>query len=175
MKTITINGNEYKLEFSFEAAENRTVVQRMFDLLSMAPVMKNVKNVESLDNGDESGMLEAIIEGQVEMTAKIPETARDAFYAGLLEHHDGITRAEAKKLMKQYMKENDYTYQNLYEQMRDCMEDDGFFKLTGISERLESMSQAAMEKAQSAISKNPEKVTPIKKKSTSTKKSEDTE
>ena len=31
MKTITVNGNEYKLTFSFEAAEYKDIVQKEID------------------------------------------------------------------------------------------------------------------------------------------------
>ena len=34
MKTIQIGNEQYTLEFGFEAAENKSVVQRMFNALS---------------------------------------------------------------------------------------------------------------------------------------------
>lgn len=40
MKTIQIGNEQYTLEFSFEAAENKAVVQRMFNALSMSYIGK---------------------------------------------------------------------------------------------------------------------------------------
>lgn len=178
MKIITVNDIEYKLEYDFAAAEDRAVVAQMFDMLSMAPVFKNVDNPDELENGEAgNAMLRAIIEGQVEMTGKIPSVAMEAFYAGLLEHHENISKKESRDILKQYMKDNDYSFQDVFNELTKCMEDDGFFKLTGIEEKIESMSNATQEKAQKIISKNPEKVIPIKntKKSPSKKSSTTTE
>jgi hypothetical protein len=40
MKTLLINGNEYKLEFTFEASEHKDTVQKMFKVLSGAYLMR---------------------------------------------------------------------------------------------------------------------------------------
>lgn len=47
MKTITVNSNEYKLEFSFEAAEYKDIVQKMFKVLSGAYVVEESKDMQN--------------------------------------------------------------------------------------------------------------------------------
>lgn len=159
MKQITINGKDYKLEFSFEAAEYHEIVQRMFNLVSMAPVLKRTASIETDDDA-----AVAMVDGSAEMVGMIPETVKEAFYAGLLENHEGITKQEAKELMKSYMKEHKLSFAKLFEEIRQCMEDDDFFDLSGINDMMEKIGAAAEEKT--------EKVTKMPtKKSTSTKSS----
>lgn len=158
MKTITINGNDYVLEFSFAAAEYSPVVEEMFEMLTMAPVFKNV-NQNTLETENDNEMLKAIIAGQIEMTGKIPTIAMDAFYAGLREHHSDISKSEARTLLKEYITETDKDFQDVYEELSLCMENDGFFKLTGIQKKVESMTNATKDK-----------VAEIKKSKTSSKK-----
>ena len=40
MKTITVNGTDYKLIFSFEAAEYKELIQKMFKVVSGAYVIE---------------------------------------------------------------------------------------------------------------------------------------
>ena len=47
MKTITVNSNEYKLEFSFEAAEYKDIVQKMFKVISGAYVVEESKDMQN--------------------------------------------------------------------------------------------------------------------------------
>ena len=42
MKTIQIGNEQYTLEYGFEAAENKVVVQRMFNALSMSYIGKRL-------------------------------------------------------------------------------------------------------------------------------------
>ena len=44
MKAITVNGSEYKLEFSFEAVEHKELVKKMFDIVSGAIFVKSAKD-----------------------------------------------------------------------------------------------------------------------------------
>lgn len=41
MKEITVNGNDYKLEFSFEAAEKKDFVSMMFRIVSGAALLED--------------------------------------------------------------------------------------------------------------------------------------
>jgi hypothetical protein len=158
MKSITVNENEYKLEYSFEAAENKDCVQAMFKMVSGAYVAQ--KAVDT--NGNEQSSANAMIDGITEMVADIPHVVNIAFYAGLLENNP-LSRDEAKAVMRQYMKENKISYNGMYEVIRECMEDDGFFDLSGLNEMLKTLTDAATEKVQEI--KAPKKTT---KKSTST-------
>lgn len=133
MKEITVNGNDYKLEFSFEAAEKKDFVALMFRLASGAALLDGAEDMENPTAKD-------MINGTVNMVADIPHICRIGFFTGLLENNP-LPEAEAKALMKSYMKENEIGYAELYDEIRKCMEDDGFFKLSGINKMLEQMQE----------------------------------
>lgn len=161
MKTIQIGNEQYKLKFGFDAAENKDVVQRMFNALSMSYIGKRL----DLDgNNSKVEVAAAMIDGTADLVSDMPLICRDAFYAGLLEHHKGITVDESKELMKQYMTENKLSFKGLYEEIKEMMEDDGFFDLTGLTEMVEEMNQTE-EKPKRQVKKPQDH----QKKSTSTK------
>lgn len=143
MKILNIGGKEYKLEFSFEAAEYKDVVQKMFNVLSGSYYV--VKN--SVDADDETSAKIGFITGITEMVADIPNIVKTAFYAGLLEHHN-LKEDEAKQLMRQYLKENKCSYNVLFEDIKVCMEEDGFFDLSGINEMIQKMNEMIQEEDQ---------------------------
>lgn len=154
MKTIKIGEKEYTLEFTFEAAECKNVVQSMFNIMSGSYFIRNGLQKKNAAT--------AMIDGTVDMVADIPTIARNAFYAGLLEHNP-VSEDEAKTLMKQYMRENVLSFAKLYEELKQCMEDDGFFDLSGITEMIRQMNESAEQEIQTV--KKPQD---HKKKSTST-------
>lgn len=154
MKTITVNGKDFKLEFTYEAAECKELVQKMFGVVSGAYILKNGRK----------GKVAAIYEGTAEMVGEIPQICKAAFYAGLLENNP-MSEDEAKALMKAYMKDNKLSYAGLYKEIKQYMEDDGFFELSGLTEMLEEMSQDAEEK----IQKQPKTPQDHQKKQTGTK------
>ena len=100
------------------------------------------------------------------------------FYAGLLENNPVEDEKAARQLFKQFVKENPdddrASYFGMYEFLKECMEEDGFFKLTGLDRYLKDMSEsmakaikeAEKETEQSTLPKVP---TDRKRKSTSTK------
>jgi hypothetical protein len=49
--------------------------------------------------------------------------------------------------MKAYMKENKISYKKLFDDIKECMEDDGFFDLSGLTEMMEEMNNQMEEKA----------------------------
>lgn len=153
MKNITINGQEYKIEFSFEAAEHKQTVQMMFNVLSGAYFFRNGK--------DSDKVAMAMINGVSEMVADIPHIAKTAFYAALLENNP-VSVQESSDLMKQYMKDNKLSFNGLYEELKQCMEDDGFFDLSGLTEMIQKMNENAEEQQPTKIPQD------HKKKSTST-------
>ena len=159
MKTIKIGENEYTLEFTFEAAEHKGLVQAMFELMSGAYFAK--RGLEEKKN-DNASMATAMIDGASEMVADTPRICRIAFYAGLLENNE-VSEADAKELMKQYMKENGLSFSKLFEDLKKCMEEDGFFDLSGIKDMIQQMNSAAAEKAEEIKNQK------TGKKSTSTK------
>lgn len=156
MKTITIENKDYQLEYTFEAAECRDLIQKMFYVLSGAYILKHTKVSESGEDMDKESTVVAMVDGASEMVAEIPHICSIAFYAGLLEHNQ-VSEDEAKKLMKAYMKENKLSFNALYEKLKSYMEEDGFFELSGLTEMLQKMSESK------------EKTPKDQKKSTSTK------
>lgn len=142
MKTLTINGNEYKLEYTFEASEHKDTVQKMFKVLSGAYLMRKGVVIDETDEEKaREAMINAMIDGSAEMVADVPHIVKSAFYAGLLEHNPK-SEEEAYSLMKEYMKENKISYRKLFEDIKECMEDDGFFDLSGLTEMLQEMNGA---------------------------------
>ena len=140
MKTLTIGGNEYKLEYTFKASEHKDTVQKMFKVLSGAYLMRKGVVIDETDEEKaREAMINAMIDGSAEMVADVPHIVKSAFYAGLLEHNPK-SEEEAYSLMKEYMKENKISFRKLFEDIKECMEDDGFFDLSGLTEMLQEMN-----------------------------------
>ena len=125
MKEITINGKNYKLEYSIEASLYDECIEKVINLMQ-----------SFTENPDEG------LSNIINSISNLPKVAITVFYAGLLENHSDEVRSleDAKSLVKQYMKENaDTNFYNILTTLLECMGDDGFFKLIG----LEQMSQEA--------------------------------
>ncbi len=98
MKKISINEKQYVLEYSFKAVEHQDVLFGRHMLSDVATVMSD-----------------------------IPHVVKRAFYAGLMENQE-ISEMESYELMKRYLKENKCSFNQLFELITQCMEDDGFFQ-----------------------------------------------
>ena len=162
MLEISIKDKQYKLEYTFEAVRHKQLLKMMFDIMSGAYTTKKILAVK---DENEANAVVAMLDGTSDMVADIPEITEIAFYAGLLENNP-VDKAEAKSLMKQYMIDNKLSFNALYTDIKKCMEDDGFFDLSGINEMLEQMNKAITE------GQDNKKVVPMdhqKKKSTSKK------
>ena len=164
MKTITVNGTDYNLEYSFMAAEHKDTVQKMFDVVSGAYMLRKAGAIEESEGNNEV-VANAMIDGTGEMVADIPHIVKTAFYSGLLENH-GVSEEEAYQIMKAYMKENKISFKKLFDDIKECMEEDGFFDLSGLTEMLEEMNKSFEEETPKKAPKTPQD---HKKKSTSTK------
>lgn len=160
MKTISIDGKEYVLEYSFAAAEHKGTVQKMFNVMSGAYLVKDM-NMDKEDD-DSGNAISVMINGVSEMVADVPHIVKTVFYSGLLENQSDITEDDAYQLMKQYMRENKISFNKLFEDIKECMEDDGFFDLSGLNEMMDKMNQSVAT-AQEKVS-----IKKAKKKSTST-------
>ena len=143
---FSVEEKEYTLEYTFEAAENQKCVDAMTDIFGGA-MMTKIDETKS----------EALQIRDFLMTiSDLPRMAMDMFYAGLLENHgedgDGTitSRLDAKRLYKQFCKENPEdamatSYYGLITVISNQMEEDGFFKRTGLADILESMGNAVQE------------------------------
>ena len=155
MKTLTIGGKEFVLEFSFEAAQHKECVNKIFKMISGSYLgEQGLAN----DPNDKTGMARALVNGTSSMFSEIPDSVITAFYAGLMENNPVLNKVEAKKLLKAYFKENpDHaSFFDAYEMIRECMEEDGFFKLTGLDSVQAAMNRAEeeMQKSTSEMSEN---------------------
>jgi hypothetical protein len=161
MLNLKIGEKDYTLEYSFMAAEHNETVQKMFNVVSGAYLIKRA-NLTEESKEDIAG---AMIEGTGEMVADIPHIVKTAFYSGLLEHHD-VSQEDSYNLMKRYMKENKISFKKLFDDIKTCMEDDGFFDLSGLTEMMEEMNESVEAQVKKRTPKTPQD---HKKKSTGTK------
>ena len=141
MITFEIDNKEYTLVFGFDAAENKDIVQKMFDIVSGAYVFNESSRTKNTTAG--------LVNGVGKMIADYSEICHMAFYAGCLQHNP-VTRAEAKTLVRAYITEKrksdkKYGYSQLFEEIKTCMADDGFFELSGLTEAMEQMNRTALE------------------------------
>jgi hypothetical protein len=81
MKKLNIKGIEYTLEYSFMAAEHKETVQKMFNIVSGAYILKQAQKADKED------IANAMFDGTSEMVADIPNIVKTCFYSGLLENH----------------------------------------------------------------------------------------
>ena len=146
---ITVNGKEYILEYTFEAAECHECIDAAMDIFgSMMTAKIDSKHSEEMQVRDFLMSL-----------SDLPRMAMDMFYAGLLENHgtgpdgDGTitSRADARCLYKQFCKENPEderatSYYALCTSIAEQMEKDGFFKRTGMEDILENMESLVKSK-----------------------------
>lgn len=142
MKTLAIGGKEYKVEFSFGAAEYKDCVSKAFKMLSGSYMVRHTSPDENQDKAEVMG---AMIDGSADMVADLPHVVPTMLYAGLLEHNPVKDEAEAKSLFRQFIRENPddekASYFGMWDFLRSCMEDDGFFRLTGLDRMIRQMNQ----------------------------------
>lgn len=142
MMNINVNEKEYKVEFSFGAAECESIVQKMFAVVSGSYLMTETdKNVA-----------QATFNGLTNMVSDIPKICITAIYAGCIDNNP-VTMDEAKELTRAYITEKrktdkGYGYKNLFEEIKGAMESDGFFELSGITAMLEEMANNIEEATQ---------------------------
>lgn len=161
MLNLKIGEKDYTLEYSFMAAEHNETVQKMFNVVSGAYLIRKA----NITGENKEDIANAMLEGTGEMVADIPHIVKTAFYSGLLEKHN-VSQEDAYELMKQYMKENKISFKKLFEDIKTCMEDDGFFDLSGLTEMMEEMEESVEAQTKKKTPKTPQD---HKKKSTGTK------
>ena len=134
MKTITVDNKEYKLKFGFESVEVGDLVQKMFEIKS------GTYAVRSMQAGNE--LVVAMLDSSSQMLATIPKICALAFYAGMLANNP-VSEDEAKTLLKKYMEKEKLSFTDVYNDVvYPCMEDDGFFLMSGIDKMIETMDRS---------------------------------
>lgn len=173
MKILTIGGKDYNIEFSFEAAEYKDCVDSVFKVISGSYILKN----SPVEEDEKISVATTFMNGTADMISDIPKLTITALYAGLLENNPVENEQAARNLFKQFVKENPdderASFWGMYYFLRDCMEEDGFFKLTGMDKVIAQMEEAA-KKAEEAAEEEPKSKSgkipqDRKRKSTSTK------
>ncbi len=152
-KILPIDGKEYKLEYTIEAALYDNCVEKIIDFFGKLSVFENE---ESITNGMEKDkkfeVRVKLMQQALSGVFNLPETALVVFYAGLLEYHgecgDNTVKTinDAKQIVKKYFQEHaEDGKDNFYDLLSICMqqmEEDGFLKRTGLETFL---SQIKME------------------------------
>lgn len=139
---VKVNGRDYKLEYTFEAALDKKCVDMCWNHFSGAYMMKG-QSLEGIENETTSKII--TIDKMIEGMSDAPRIALYLFYAGLLENHSDEIKSEddAKKLFKEFRKENRdderSTFAGMLSAIREQMEEDGFFKDIGLQEFMDSM------------------------------------
>lgn len=128
---LAIGGKEYKLEYSFEAVLNENCVEKVVELFGSIGAANEAVNNKKGENANET-----ITENALKQMVGFPRTTVSLFYAGLLENNPVDSEDDAKKLLKQYFKENpdeeNGTFYGMMTAIIEQMEKDGFFKQIGL-------------------------------------------
>lgn len=145
MKRITINNKEYTLEYSIEASLYDECTKTVMDTFVKASMSAGyVKDGDAM----------AAISGVVESIANLPQKVVTLFYAGLLEHHGNSgdhsvkSRAEAKNILVMYLKESGKSFVDVNNELLECIGEDNFFDLTGLSmigKKIDEITEENME------------------------------
>ena len=139
MIELTKGGRNWKLEYTFEAAHYQRCVEKAWDYFSGAMALREAAAAEGKSQAEQQmGVMNGIINSMV----AIPDLVLLFIYAGLIEHHgrEIKTEADARQWYKEYCLDYpDTTDVEMLEKIRQCMEDDGFFRRIGLDKMLESM------------------------------------
>lgn len=136
MKTITINGTDYKFEYSIEASLYEDCCGCIMDLFVGEGMAKGAAETGDLDRAWNE--LKKSITGN-------PKTALTLFYAGLLENH-GLSKDEAKELYKAYVKESGKSIIEITNELMAIVDEDNFFGLLGLDKAFQTESNTKKEK-----------------------------
>lgn len=131
---LKIGGEEYKVEYSFEASLYKDCVGTVMEVMTLL-TGRNDKDV-------------------ILGLSDLPSSTIKILYAGLLEHHgieaDGKVKslADAKRLAKQWILEQgeDGSFYALLLKLTEQMGEDGFFKLIGLDKIFETEEEEIMPK-----------------------------
>lgn len=160
MREIKIKDKPYIIKFTHKAAKCQNCVQKVFELLTGTMAMGNLPT-------DREPTLADMLNGVGKQVAMIPAMCDTMMFAGLKAENPVATEEEAGDLLIEYMEETGKGYAEIFEGFKKCMEEDGFFKIAGIEDMIQSMNESIRAEAEpeEATAKEPET-----KKKTTTKK-----
>lgn len=139
-----------------------------------------ITDAEQFQYGMDTSVGNAFVYGTLEAADPVtyPEIGGEYLYVEKVEEHytmhtRTVTTTDSK-LLKQYFKEHagdeTATFPGFFNFIKECMEDDGFFKLSGLDKMIENQAKAMAEEAPEETAKSgSEKTKQTKEKSTSAK------
>lgn len=135
MREIKIKGKPYIVKFTHKAAKCQNCVQRVFELATGTIAMGNLPT-------DREPTLADMISVTSAQVAMIPSLCDTMMYAGLKAENPVETEEEAGDLLIEYMEETGKGYAEIFESFKECMEEDGFFKIAGIEDMAKNMNKS---------------------------------
>lgn len=129
MKNITINGKEYKIEYSIEASLYEDCTGCIMDYFINAGMVEGA--AESGDADRATNYLKKVV-------TSVPNRTFTLFYAGLLEKQPDITKEEAKALLKKYVDESGKSFTDIMGDLLVIVEEDNFFEMIGLDKMFPS-------------------------------------
>lgn len=141
-KVLNIDGKDYRLEYTIEAALYKDGIDRLVDFLSGSFGLETEAEIsKGMTVKGKMELRQQLVKNLKSEIENLPNTALILFYAGLLEYHgpDGdrsvLTQKDAKKLAKFLFQDENSGISDFAELLTVCMNqmaEDGFFKTTGL-------------------------------------------
>ena len=138
MREIKINGKIYTIKFTHKAAKCQNCVQSVFELVTGTVMMGNLPT-------DREPTISDMINSVGTQVAKIPSLCDTLMFAGLKAENPVATEEEAGDLLIEYMEETGKNYAEIFESFKECMTEDGFFKIAGIEDMIHIMNKSMKE------------------------------
>lgn len=138
MRELKINGKVYILKFTHKAAKCQKCVQKVFELATGSSLMKGISD-------ENKPTLSGMLTGVAIQVSEIPLLCDTLMYAGLKAENPVDTEEEAGDLLISYMEETGKSYAEILDSFKECLVEDGFFKISGIDQMIQNMNEA-MEK-----------------------------
>lgn len=138
MREIKINGKIYTIKFTHKAAKCQNCVQSVFELVTGTVMMGNLPT-------DREPTISDMINSVGTQVAKIPSLCDTLMFAGLKAENPVETEEEAGDLLIAYMEETGKNYAEIFESFKECMTEDGFFKIAGIEDMIHIMNKSMKE------------------------------
>lgn len=145
-KVLNIEGKDYKLEYTMEAALFGECVEMVTKILEgFAEVSSGINDSSNIAPDEALNEVKERLNGFIGTISNIPSKTVSIFYAGLLEHHgthplgDGLVpnKQVAKALLFKFMQEHkgqeEGDFLGILNMILGQMEEDGFFEFTGLN------------------------------------------
>ena len=162
MREIKINGKIYTIKFTHKAAKCQNCVQSVFELVTGTVMMGNLPT-------DREPTISDMINSVGMQVAKIPALCDTLMFAGLKAENPVATEEEAGDLLIEYMEETGKGYVEIFESFKECMTEDGFFKIAGIEDMIRKMNKSMKEDKEETIQAETEGEKPVEEKPVSQK------